>query len=123
MSFFKRKSVTVTTIADGSATGYIPVDTGRLMSLSYVKTDYADGVDFTVTVDATGEGIWTDTDINASETVYPRAAVHDVAGAPALFADSGEAIVEPIAIAEDRIKIVIADGGNAKSGEFIAVFG
>lgn len=119
--FAKRKSVTLTTAADGSATGYIVVPYGRVASLHYVKTDFADGVDFAITVEATGEGLWTEANVNAAKSVYPRAAVHDVAGVAALLAAGGEAIVEPVFMAQDRIKVVIAQGGDTKTGEIIAV--
>ena len=121
--FAEHRSVTITTIADGSATGYIDVPYGRVLALHYVKTDYTDGVDFTITSERTGEAIWTATNENASVTKYPRAAVHDVVGAAALYAGAGEAIVEPIALANDRIKIIIAAGGDTKIGKFIAIIG
>lgn len=121
--FAERKSVTITTDGSGDGTGYISVPHGRVMSLHYVKTDYADGVDFTVTAEATGEAIWSQSNVNAAASVYPRVAVHDVLGAAALFAAAGEAIVEPIFLANDRIKIVVASGGDTKTGEFVAVIG
>lgn len=121
--FAERKSVTITTDGSGDGTGYISVPHGRVMSLHYVKTDYADGVDFTVTAEATGEAIWSQSNVNAAASVYPRVAVHDVLGAAALFAAAGEAIVEPIFMVNDRIKIVVASGGDTKTGEFVAVIG
>lgn len=69
MSFIQRFEVAVTTIADGSATAYTPNFTGKLSQIRYVKTDYAAGVDFTITSEATGETIWTQADVNASATV------------------------------------------------------
>lgn len=121
--FAERLSVTITTDASGDGTGYISVPHGRVMSLHYVKVDFADGVDFTVTADATGEAIWSQSNVNAAASVYPRAAVNDVLGAAALFASGGTGIVEPIFLANDRIKIVVGSGGNVKSGTFIAVIG
>lgn len=121
--FAHRESVTITTDASGDGTGYIPVPHGRVMSLHYVKSDFADTVDFAVTAEATGEAIWSQSNVIASASKYPRAAVHDVLGAAALLADAGEAIVEPIFLANDRIKIVVAEGGDTKSGTFVAVIG
>lgn len=114
----RRFKVTVTTAADGSATAYTPRFSGKLQSIHYVKTDYADGVDFTITSEATGQGLWTDTNVNASEVVSPRAPTHDQVGAALLYASGGTAQAAPIALASDRIKIVIAQGGNAKTGTF-----
>jgi|TARA_Y100000310_G_scaffold134899_2_gene133809 hypothetical protein len=116
MSYAQRHAVTLTTIADGSVTGYTPVVTGRISQLRYVKTDFADGVDFTITVEGTGETVWTDTNINASETVAPRQATHDTAGDASLYAAAGEPVEDYIAVADDRIKIVVASGGDTKTG-------
>ncbi len=112
--------VTVTTIADGSATAYAPSSgkaRGRLESIQYQKVDYADGVDFTITDEETGESLWTDTNINASEIVRPRAPVMDQVGAARLYAAGGTAVSDRIGIVS-RIKIVIAAGGDTKSGIF-----
>lgn len=112
--------VTITTAADGSATAYLPSSgkcRGHLESIQYVKVDFADGVDFTITDEVTGENLWVDTNINASEIVRPRAPTHDQAGAALLYASAGEDVADKIALVS-RIKIVIAAGGNAKSGTF-----
>lgn len=114
----KRYKVTVTTAADGTATAYTPRLSGKLCAVHYVKTDFADGVDFTITSEATGQGIWTDTNINASEVVQPRVPTHDQVGAAMLFATDGTAVADRIALANDRVKIVIAQGGDAKVGTF-----
>lgn len=118
MSYIERHAVAVTTIADGSATAYSPVVTGKISQIRYVKTDFTDGVDFTITAEATGETIWTDTNINASETVAPRQPTHDTAGAAALYAAAGSAVLDKISLANDRVKIVIAAGGSTKTGTF-----
>lgn len=117
--YAERKSITLTTNGSGDVTGYIDVAHGRVMSLHYVKTDFTDGVDFTITVEATGEGLWTELNVNAAASKYPRVPVHDLAGVLA----AGTSIVEPTFLARDRIKIVIAAGGATKTGEFIAVIG
>ncbi|WP_341989764.1 hypothetical protein [Azorhizobium sp. AG788] len=112
----RRLKLTITTAADGSATAYSPRVAGKIHSVQYVKTDYADGVDFTVTCEATGENIWTESNVNASAVRYPRAATHSQAGVAALYASGGTAVMDKVAIASDRIKVVIAAGGNAKTG-------
>ena len=118
MSFAQRVAVTVTTAADGSATAYSDVLTGKLSQIRYVKTDFADASTFTITSEATGETLWTETAVNASATRAPRQATHSTAGAAALYAGGGAAVNDKIALANDRIKIVIAAGGNVKSGVF-----
>jgi hypothetical protein len=122
MSYARRLSVTVTTAADGSATAYSSgVDYGRLSQIRYVKTDFDNGSTFTITAEATGETLWTETGVNASATRAPRQATHSTAGAAALYAGGGTAVNDMIAIANDRIKIVIAAGGNVKTGTFFFV--
>lgn len=114
--FIQRHVVTLTTDADGNATGYTPVVSGRVVGIRYIKTDFANGVDFTVTAEATGESIWTESDVNASASRYPRAGNHSTAGVASLYASGGEAVREPVRVADDRIKIVVAQGGAVKTG-------
>ena len=114
----RRYRVPVTTEADGTATAYTPRVAGKLHSIHYVKDDFADGVDFTVTSEATGETLWAESNVNAAAVRYPRAPTHTPQGVAALFADAGEAVNDRIALASDRVKIAIAQGGNATSGIF-----
>lgn len=117
----RRCSVPVTTAADGSATVYSPVLSGYVCSIIYVKTNFTDGVDFTITAEATGETLWTEANVNAAVAKYPRAAVSSTAGVAALYAAGGTAVTDMIALSRDRVKIVIAAGGNATTGSFFIV--
>jgi hypothetical protein len=114
----RRFVVPVTVDASGDATKYTPYFSGKIVSVRYVKTDFANGVDFTITAGVSGETIWTESNVNASATRYPRAASSDVAGAAALYAALGEAVNVPIALGNDRVKIIVGSGGNATSGTF-----
>lgn len=117
----KRYKVTVTTAADGTATAYTPRLSGKIHQIEYVKAgtnSYADGVDFTITGEATGVGLWTESDVNASAVRAPRQVTHSQAGAAALYASGGTNIREPVALGNDRVKISLAQGGNAKVGTF-----
>ncbi len=116
--FIQRHEVTITTDASGDGTGYTSALTGRIHAIRYVKTDYDNGVDFTITLEKTGEAILTGTNINATDSFYPRVPVDDEAGADALFAAGGTKLRDKVAAANDRVKIVVAQGGNAKSGTF-----
>jgi hypothetical protein len=119
MSHATRYTVAVTTAADGSATVYTdgPV-TGKISQIRYVKTDFADGSTITLSSEATGETIWTEAAVNASATRAPRQATHSTAGVAALYAAAGAAVNDKIALANDRVKIVIAAGGDSKVGTF-----
>jgi hypothetical protein len=120
----KRLKVDVTTAADGSATFYAPSTSGEIHSIHYLKdatVPFADGVDFTITAELTGEGIWTEANVNAGTVRYPRAGVHSNVGVASFYAAGGTAVQDKIGLANDRVKIVIAQGGNAKKGQFIVL--
>ena len=121
--YAERHVVSVTTIADGSATAYTPVLSGTIETIRYVKGDFDNGVDFDVTLEATGEVIWDQDNVNASATVAPRQATHSTLGVAALYAAGGTAVNDRIVAVNDRVKIVIANGGNVKSGTFHIVVG
>lgn len=121
MSYAQRHTISVTTAADGTATAYSPVVTGNISQIVYVKTDFATGVDFTITAESTGETIWTQLNVDASAVVAPRQATHSTAGVAALYAAAGSAVLDKIAIANDRVKFAIASGGNAKTGTFYLI--
>lgn len=116
----RRYTLQVTTAADGTATARFPKIAGKIHSIHYAKdgsNGYADGVDFAITAEGSGENIWTEANVNASTVRYPRAPTHTQAGAAALYASGGTGILDKIAVA-DRVKVVLAQGGNAKTGVF-----
>lgn len=117
----RRYKVALTTASDGTVVGYTPRVSGKLCQIEYVKdgsNGFANGVDFTITGEATGINLWTESDVNASAVRAPRLPTHSQAGAAALYASGGVAVLAPIALANDRVKIAIAQGGNAKVGTF-----
>lgn len=120
MSYPRRNSVTVTTDASGDATSYIADEDGggirgKIILIRYVKDDYAAGVDFTITTETTGVTVWTESNVNASETVHPTTLTQSDVGADATARDF-------IRLAHERLKIVIAQGGDTKSGTFTLVW-
>lgn len=117
----RRFVVNVTTASDGSYTGYTPYCSGLLYQIEYVKTDFTDGVDFTITAEATGATLWTEANVNAAKVCAPRIATHSNAGVAAAYASGGTAVNDKYALSRDRVKIVIASGGNAKLGAFHVV--
>ena len=114
----RRFVVPVTTAADGTASVFSPFLSGKVMHVTYVKNNYTDGVDFTLTTEATGQTVWSQLNVNASVTVYPRVATVTTAGVAALYAAGGTAVNDRIAIGRDRINIALAQGGNATTGVF-----
>ena len=122
----------VTTDASGDATAYLPASSeldrsapsGLVLAVIYTKDDYAAGVDFTITGDASGLGVWTEANVNASKTVHPLMPASDQVGAALVYAAAGEPVpAGPVPLAHERLKIVIAQGGNAKTGNFRVILG
>lgn len=118
----RRYQISLTTDGSGDATGYSPRISGKIHSIQYVKdggaNPFANGVDFAITAEATGENIWTESDVNASAVRYPRAPTHSQAGVASLYAAAGTAVQAPVGLASDRVKIAIAQGGATKVGKF-----
>ncbi len=117
----RRIKVDVTTAADGSAVAYSPRVSGKIHSIHYLKDGsaaFSNGVDFAITAEATGENIWTQADVNAATVRYPRAPTHDQAGGASLYAATF-AVLDKVGVANDRVKIGITAGGNAKKGQFL----
>lgn len=114
----RRFVVPVTVDASGDATEYSPVLSGKIVSIRYVKDDFANGVDFTITANGSGETIWAEENVNASATRYPRAATAGTDGTASLYAALGTAVNDRVVLGRDKVKIVVASGGNATSGTF-----
>ena len=125
MSYVERHTVAIRTAADGSGTGYTPGVMGRVMTISYTKhptNPYTDGVDFTVTSEVANMTIWSELNVNASKTISPREQVHSTAGVGLTY-DGVRTVCESVGAANERIKIVIASGGDAKDGTFNVLVG
>jgi hypothetical protein len=137
---FIRRSVIATTDASGDATVFLPDAAGtaatggspdplgplngEVRAVIYAKTDFDDGVDFTITAEGTGLGVWTEANVNASKTVHPLVPASDQVGVAMLYAAAGEAVpAGPPILASERLKIVVASGGNVKTGKFTAIIG
>lgn len=118
----KRIKVDIVTAVDGTATVLSPAISGKVHSISYLKdagVPFVDGVDFAVTSALTGENIWTEANVNASTVRYPRAATHSNVGAAALYAVGGAPVQDKIGLANDKIKVVLAQGGSTKKGQLV----
>lgn len=110
-------SATVVVDASGAATEYIGPLYGLLDTLIYTKIDFADTVDFAITKESTGEGVWTESNVTASDLARPRVITQELTDTD----NTTLVIREPILFAGERIKIVIASGGVSKSGKFTAL--
>jgi hypothetical protein len=125
--FVERQVVTITVDASGAGTGFTAAVTGFVRAIRYVpdgSTPYDTNAIVTVTGETTGIAIVTITHIGTTAIdLYPRAALVSVANAAALFAAGGTALVDLIPVAGERIKIGLAQAGNATTGAFYVSIG
>lgn len=103
-------SISVTTDSSGDATVFSQVINGRVIYISY-EDGFDDTADFTITVESTGEGLWTQTNRTAAQVVAPTKLVQDQVGVDTTQRDYVWAIAT-------RIKIVVAQGGATKTAVF-----
>jgi hypothetical protein len=115
--------ILVTTDAAGAAIAKssMPVF-GRIEYVIYTP-DATNPLDTGADLDITGEnsGIVVANHDNIGTVAFTRAyrqATHGIDGAAALYAAAGQGVLDRIAIAGERLKVVIANGGNTKSGIF-----
>jgi len=120
--YTERHVVTLTTDGSGAATGYTPNLWGRILGIRYLKTDFSNGVTFSVTVESTGQTVWSEASVNASATRYPRDQVHNTSGT-ALTYNGTQTVNEPIAVANDRLVITVSSGGATKTGQVVVIVG
>jgi hypothetical protein len=114
----QQELVNVTTDGAENATAYTNVEySGRLITVIFTDTDLADTADITITSEKTGQSIWSESDVANSKTVSPRQTTHDIAGDDSIIT-AGNEVRDYISLVAERIKIVIAQGGVAKSGSF-----
>ena len=122
----ERDVIAVTTDGSGNATAYSSRPfTGRILGVHWIKpgSNAITGATFALTAEATGEPILSVSSVSASADWYPRGPVHTVAGVAQLYASAGLPVTDPIAIANDRVKIQISSGGANANGTFHIVVG
>ena len=111
-----RFTVNVTTDDHGDAVAYSPQCNGLVRTVEYVKPtsgglDAATDID--IIADVSGAVIWTNKDLASSKVIHPLAQAQDNTGADIIGAYA------PICLADERIKITVANGGDTLSGQFI----
>lgn len=115
----QRHVVTVTTDGAGDGTGYTEYPVyGLVHAVRYVKVDYANGIDATITGESSGIAVLAVTNMDATATYLPRFATVDNVAAASLYAAAGEPVEDRVPVAMERVKIVVAQGGAATSGTF-----
>ena len=126
MGYAESYTCNPTTNAGGAATAFTNgILSGRIQNIIYTQdgtNPYSGGATVTVTTETTGQAVWSAT-LAGSVTVAPRQATHDTAGAAALYAAGGTAVRDRILAVQERLKFVIAGGGNTKTGAFVVIVG
>lgn len=114
------EAVAVLTAADGSGTFYSTNVTGIILGIRVVVPG-SGGIeatsDLTITKERTGEQILTVANVNGSNSYYPRVITNKAADGTV------EAASDYIGLHSDRVKIIIAQGGNAKAATVYVTVG
>lgn len=119
---FSSAKANIVTDSSGNATVYIQPTAnnglnGLLIALKYDPGSLATGADLTITGESSGIPILTKANAGTSPVFfYPRAFPNAVADGAA-----GTVATELIPIKAERIKVVIAEGGNAGAGSIEAI--
>jgi len=128
MSWVEQHRVVVTVAGGaGAGVGYTPTVRGRVLAIRYTEPDtggFDAGVGFDVTAEQSGLVLWDEDSVDASKEIYPRVATHDVNGVAAVYASGGEPVLDYPAVAQERVKISVANGGaDGKYGTFDVYIG
>lgn len=112
---FQTIRIPVTTDASGAATVLDAHQiNGYIDSILLVDGTFDDGVDVTITLETPYYSlpVFTKANFNTAQVAYPRAPTHAVADGTQL---SSTTMVGGVGF----LKVVVAQGGNTKSGSFI----
>lgn len=116
----------LTVNASGDATVYTPAIAGRVLQIRYkphASTPLDTNADLTITGETTGLEIATLSNIGTSAfTKVPRHTTHGITGTALVYAGT-DPVAEPPYVAGERIKVVVAQGGNAKIGTLYLLIG
>lgn len=109
------KVLTITTNSSGAGAATVNIPGDRLLyGVQYIKTDYADGVDMTVTTanSVVAATLLTIANMNAAASYFPRV---DACGA------TGTALSQNMTYIPlfGDVTITIAQGGDTKVGTFV----
>jgi len=120
MAFPKRQILSVQTDGAGDLEVFINALNGKIESVEYIadgSNPFAATADFTITLERTGVVVWAELGVAASKTVRPRQRINNPEGV--LQPELDHIIVGGGVGSEfDRLKIVVANGGANKDGQF-----
>lgn len=116
--------ISVVTTSTGGATGYSSgAITGEVVSVQYTPdatSPFATTADFAITLEKTGQAVLASTDSDGTFIKAPVQPAHDQAGDALTFSSGAplSELVRPIVAVNDRVKVVVAQGGSGKAGSF-----
>lgn len=120
--YVERHEIAVLTDASGDFEGFTPVVSGRVLQVRYIPdgtSPLATGADLDITGEGSGVVVAGHDDIGtAAFTRAYRQATHGADGSASLYAATGEPVESAVVVAQERVKLVIANGGAAKAGVF-----
>lgn len=118
MSLPRKEIITITTAADGSATAYSNQITGRIKSVIVAVGTLTTLFDFTLTTETTLQTILVETAPGDAEVFHPRSLINAAADGAV-----GTAVIqEGLSVVSERLKVVVANGGNAKTGTLTVIY-
>jgi hypothetical protein len=121
----RKETIAVTTDASGDFTGYTAVVNGTLLSIQYLvdgTAPLATGADVVFTADETETAILTQANMGtASLSSQPRMQTHDHTDGSNVDIAVGHLFPAEIPIADERIKLVVTNGGDTKVGTFVVL--
>lgn len=105
------QTATITTTAGGDATVYSGLINGRILGIRYMPGTLDTGADLTITTETTGQSVLALTDAGTSNIWrYPVQLRHKAADG------SDASSPEYINAVNERIKVVVAQGGSSLTG-------
>ena len=110
-----RVSVAVVTDESGDAVFYTPALNGMVRSVRYIKPSSGGldaGSDIDIVTDKGAVVVWDKDNLAASAVIYPMVPAHDNTGKDVTGSYA------PIPVCDERIKITVANGGDALAGTF-----
>ena len=110
-----RVSVPVVTSSLGAAVVYTPALNGMIRSVRYIKPTSGGldgGTDIDIVTDKGAVVVWDKDSLATSTVIYPMVQAQDNAGTDVVGSYA------PIPVCDERIKITVANGGDAGAGTF-----
>lgn len=117
--------VSITTSTAGAATGYAPVDHGRVLSIQYASTTLGTTGSVAYTNETTTEAILTKAPAASKPVYYPRPAVCTSTGGSVIFSTGAgtRSVRDYFYVSDHRVKIAATACTASKAATFRVTIG